>query len=312
MASESLRLPPCVPRRLTFAALALLAAFAPASLRAQSVDLLLAGDIADCERSGAAATADLLDTLPGRILALGDLAYPGGSARDFRKCFEPTWGRHKARIWPLPGNHDYGRARGADYHDYWGAVAGERGKGYYAFDYGAWRVIALNSNLQRDAQEPQRQWLAKELAATRARCILGAWHHPVFSTGVHGNSSQMLAEYRLLLAGGATAVVTAHDHNYERFAPIDAKGVYNFTDGMHNFVVGTGGGGLRQRPFRDPVTVLANPRPGEMQSKFFQASAYGVLRLRLAADSFAWEFLPTAGDKPLDKGEANCRRRPPG
>jgi acid phosphatase type 7 len=285
-------------------------ALVAAPARAQTVDLLLAGDIAECDLPGAAATAALLDDLPGRILALGDLAYPGGSARDFRKCYEPTWGRHKARTWPLPGNHDYGRARGADYHDYWGARAGERDKGYYAFDYGAWRIIMLNSNLGREARKEQQTWLARDLDATRARCVLAAWHHPLFSTGPHGYNSQMLPEYRLLEAGGASVVVAGHDHNYERFAPLNSKGDYSFADGLHNFVVGTGGGQLRQRPFRDPLSVIAKPRPGEMQSKFFQATTHGVLRLRLAAESFAWEFLPAPADTPLDTGEANCRRRP--
>ncbi len=277
---------------------------------AQPVDLLIAGDIAECGLPGAAMTADLLDKLPGRILAVGDLAYPGGSARDFRKCYDPTWGRHKDRTWPLPGNHDYGTARGADYYNYWGSRAGDGGKGYYGFDYGTWRVVTLNSMLNREAQEAQQRWLATELAATPARCILAAWHHPLFSTGVHGYNNKMLPEYRLLQAAGATVVLTAHDHDYERFAPLGPKGEYNFADGLHNFVVGTGGGELRQRPFRDPISVMTNPRPGELQSQFFQATTHGILRLRLAADSFEWEFLPAPAGPPLDSGQANCRRRP--
>lgn len=290
---------------------AALLACRPASPLAGTVDLLLAGDVAECDLPGAAQTAALLDNLEGRILALGDLAYPGGSARDFRKCFDPTWGRHRERIWPLPGNHDYGRTRGNYYHEYWGARAGEPDKGYYAFDYGAWRLIALNSNLRREAHAEQQRWLAKELDATRARCILAAWHHPVFSTGHHGYDPHMLPAYRLLQAAGVSIVVAAHDHDYERFAPIDSKGDYNFAEGIHNFVVGTGGGQLRQRPFRDPLSVVAKPRPGELQSQFFQSEVHGVLRLRLAADSFAWEFLPAPSGPPLDQGEAKCRRRTP-
>jgi hypothetical protein len=311
MASNPLQRRQRVIAPLVALAAAILVASGRAPSAAETVDLLLAGDIAECELPGAAETASLLDNLTGRILALGDLAYPGGSARDFRKCYEPTWGRHKDRTWPLPGNHDYGTARGADYYTYWGPRAGEREKGYYGFDYGSWRVIALNSNLRRETQKAQQQWLAAELDATRARCILAAWHHPIFSTGHHGYNNHMLPEYRLLHAAGATVVVTAHDHNYERFAPLDPKGEYSFANGLHNFVVGTGGGELRQRPFRDPLSVVASPRPGELQSQFFQAMNHGVLRLRLGEDGFAWEFLPAPSGPPLDQGEAKCRRRAP-
>ncbi len=56
----------------------------------------------------------LLDRLPETILTLGDLAYWKGSAKQFRRCYDPTWGRHKHRTWPAPGNHEYRSDRGAD------------------------------------------------------------------------------------------------------------------------------------------------------------------------------------------------------
>lgn len=55
---------------------------------------------------GAIGTARLLDRIPGTIFTAGDNAYDRGSARDFADCYGPTWGRHKARTRPAPGNHD--------------------------------------------------------------------------------------------------------------------------------------------------------------------------------------------------------------
>src|SRR5829696_9831810 len=64
-----------------------------------SVTILAAGDIGECG-FGAADTAQLLDRLPGRILALGDLAYMHGSTANFRDCYDPVWGRHLDRTRP--------------------------------------------------------------------------------------------------------------------------------------------------------------------------------------------------------------------
>lgn len=75
-----------------------------------------AGDIARCgsrELAGAFATGRLLDTIEGTIFTLGDHAYDFGSEKNFRECYEPTWGRHKARTRPTPGNHDYTTNKGA-------------------------------------------------------------------------------------------------------------------------------------------------------------------------------------------------------
>ena len=68
--------------------------------------LIAAGDIADCSSQGDESTAKLLDTMPGVIAALGDLAYEDGSASDFADCYDPSWGRHN-RTRPAPGNHEY-------------------------------------------------------------------------------------------------------------------------------------------------------------------------------------------------------------
>ena len=79
------------------------------------------GDIARCNDGGDEATAGLLGELDGTILTLGDHAYPDGSAEDFAECYDPTWGRYKARTRPAPGNHEYEvDPEAAAYFDYFG------------------------------------------------------------------------------------------------------------------------------------------------------------------------------------------------
>jgi len=64
--------------------------------------LLAAGDVASCSSPGDEATAALLDRLPGAVVTLGDNVYSGGSALQFANCYDPTWGRHRARTRPSP------------------------------------------------------------------------------------------------------------------------------------------------------------------------------------------------------------------
>src|SRR5439155_6143583 len=110
-------------------------------------------------------TANLLDDIPGTVFAAGDNAYPSGTSAQYANCYDPTWGRHKARTRSVPGNHDYSTAGAAGYFGYFGAAAGEPGKGYYSFDLGAWHIIALNSNIDMGAGSAQELWLRADLTA---------------------------------------------------------------------------------------------------------------------------------------------------
>ena len=55
----------------------------------------------------------------------GDNVYQNGTAGEFAVCYDPSWGRHKARTRPSPGNHDYNTSGAAGYYAYFGAAAGE-------------------------------------------------------------------------------------------------------------------------------------------------------------------------------------------
>ena len=89
--------------------------------------ILAAGDIADCNTPHEA-TADLLDSLEGVVLTLGDNAYESGTLQEFLDCYDPSWGRHLDRTRPVAGNHDYGTPAAAGYFDYFGSRAGNPGE----------------------------------------------------------------------------------------------------------------------------------------------------------------------------------------
>jgi acid phosphatase type 7 len=261
--------------------------------------LVAVGDIASCSSDGDEATAALLDGLPGTIATLGDHAYRNGTPREFAECYDPSWGRHRERTRPAPGNHDYETSGAAGYFNYFGAAAGEPGKGYYSFDLGTWHIIALNSNCSQvegcGEGSPQEQWLREDLAAHPATCTLAYWHHPLFSSGTeHGGDEAMRPVWQALYDAGADVVLAGHEHNYERFVPQDATGATDLERGIRQFVVGTGGKSLYR--FGEPLPA----------SEVRHADALGVLMLRLHATGYDWQFVPVAGAVVDDAGTWPC------
>ena len=251
------------------------------------------------------ATSDLLASPTGaEILALGDNQYEDGTVEAFQQAFDPSWGRFKSRIHPVAGNHEYQTAAAAGYFDYFNGAgnatgpAGERGKGYYSFDTGSWHVIALNSNCAEvggcNAGSPQEQWLRSDLAAHPNACTLAYWHHPLFSSGLHGNTPSMAALWQVLYDARADVVLTGHDHLYERFGPQNANGVPEPARGIREFVVGTGGSSHYN---------LQNVQPN---SAVRSSDTFGVLKLTLHDDGYDWEFVPEAGKTFADTGSARC------
>lgn len=259
------------------------------------------GDIAMAASSGDEATAQLLDTLAGPILTLGDSVYENGTASEFQQVFDPSWGRHKSRIRPVPGNHEYNTPEAAGYFGYFGAAAGDPGKGFYAYDLGPhWRVIAINSELEArfsggGLESLQLEWLEQELKASAGKHVLALWHHPRYSSGIHGDSPFMEPMWDLLVAHGAELVLAGHDHLYERFAPLNQDGQRDAARGLRSFVVGTGGAQLY------PITDGVGPN-----SEAHNDKTWGVLALRLYSNRYEWEFVPVAGQTYRDRGESAC------
>jgi hypothetical protein len=261
-----------------------------------SVTFVGAGDIA--EGGGEAdATATLLDAISGTVFTAGDNAYPDGTTSDYTNYYEPTWGRHKARTRPCPGNHDYHTSGASGYFSYYGANAGPAGQGYYSYDLGDWHIISLNSEIDASAGSAQEQWLRADLAASSKDCTLAYWHQPLFSSGdVHGSQDVCKPLWQALQDAGAEIVICGHDHEYERFAPQDANGVADPANGIREFVVGTGGAGLYSI-----TTPIAN-------SETHNANTFGVLKLTLGPGIYSWQFIPIAGQTYTDSGSGTCHK----
>jgi 3',5'-cyclic AMP phosphodiesterase CpdA len=265
--------------------------------------LIGAGDIALCGSTGDDSTAAIVDSVlkadsaakvEDAVAAIGDLAYQSGTQRDFKDCWGGSWGDSTRRImkWirPTPGNHEYVSAGAAPYFAYFGARAGDPTKGYYAYDLGEWRVIALNSEIPVNGRfsmqdkNAQEDWLRAEFKDHAKKCTVAYLHRSLFSSGYHGDQTAMHGLYAIMFAGGVDLVLAGHDHNYERFAPMNPATMLDTAHGMTQIVVGTGGAGLRG--FQTPLA---------RNSVYTIQGRHGVVKLTLGAGAWRSAFIDARG-----------------
>jgi Calcineurin-like phosphoesterase len=247
---------------------------------------------------GMVGTAKVLKAIrPDAVLTLGDHQYPSGSLPDFKASYADTWGAYRDITFPVPGNHEYETPDARGYFAYFGNRAGEPDKGYYSYDLGAWHLIALNSECHQIGgcgdSDPQARWLRQDLEAHQRQCALAYWHRPRFSSGPHGNHRDLDALWRILAAARADVVLAGHDHDYERFTPMNADGKAD-PKGVTQFVAGTGGRSHYQ--FRTPKPT----------SKIRITGRHGVLRLQLTEQGYAWQFTAAPTSQVLDSGNGQC------
>ena len=242
-------------------------------------------------------TAALLGDMTDPLIVTGDIAYPNGTAAELAACYDPSYGKYKAHTYPVPGNHDYNTTDAADYFAYFGSRVGTIAEPWYSVSIGDWHFVMVNSNCASvggcDTSSPQYIWLSNELATHTNQCVAAVWHHPRWSTGYHGNNTDVADMYALLVDRGVDLLLTGHDHNYERFTTINAGGV-EASNGVREFVVGTGGASLRDFATTSPLS----------QARY--KDSYGVLRLALSDTSYSWTFLPTGSTSFTDTGSDTC------
>ncbi len=254
------------------------------------------------------------DLLVGRdyaaVIPLGDTQYYDAALWKFQRSYDPSWGRLKAITRPVIGNHEYFWPKAAGYFDYFNGLgaftgpAGDRDKGYYSYDLGAWHVVALNSVCSQvggcGPGSPQAEWLERDLAANPRACTLAVWHHPRFVSGGPGwESTQHL--WRILYAQGVDVLLNGHKHHYERLAPIDPGGKRDPEYGITQIIVGTGGQHLtRIDGGRLPISEQLND------------DTFGILEMTLGAAGYSYRFVPTVEGGYSDAGAATCHGAPPG
>ncbi|MFJ8041350.1 discoidin domain-containing protein [Kitasatospora sp. NPDC096147] len=248
--------------------------------------VVAAGDIAaQCTASDSSCahpkTAKLAQQInPKFYITMGDNQYDDARLQDFKNYYDKTWGAFKSKTRPVPGNHETYDPAGSlsGYKSYFGSIAYPQGKSYYSYDEGNWHFLALDSNAFD--QSAQIDWLKADLAANSKKCIAAYFHHPLYSSGGHGNDPVSKPVWKILYGAKADVILNGHDHHYERFAPQDPEGKA-VADGIVEIVGGMGG---------------AEPYPIEQiqpNSEKRISGDYGVLKMDFTDSGYSWTYVGT-------------------
>ncbi|CUR54061.1 putative Alkaline phosphatase [metagenome] len=270
--------------------------------RVAAVRVAAAGDVAcrpgeeptrtTCRQPATARLIRRLDV--AKVLALGDLQYEDGSNAGFLRSYDASWGDFKDRTLPVPGNHEYKTSGARGYYRYFGDTTVPT-PGYSVVTVGAWKLYLLNSNCDEIDCVAERGWFDAAMAADPSECTAMVMHHPRYSSGLeHGSDASLAPFWKIAYAHHVDLALAGHDHDYERFAPMDAHRHVRARRGITSFVVGTGGKSLYHRGSRAAGT------------RYFRADKFGVLLLTLREGAFSWRFRTISGTA-RDAGSRACR-----
>jgi hypothetical protein len=253
------------------------------------VTVAVAGDVA-C-RPGALVTStacqqqavgDLIRANnPDKVIVPGDVQYERGELANY-PSYDAAFGSFKADTLAVPGNHDWLDAGAGGFGSYFDTSSPY----WFSTDLGAWHVVMLDSNCRKiggcGQKTPQGQWLKADLAADNHACTLAVWHHPKFNAGEHSGVSSMNWAWRALVSDGAELVFNGHDHNYQRWAPVD---------GLREFVIGTGGKSLYSGDLSEAEVGIGD--------------SFGAGFFTLTDAGYSFEF-KNLNEQVLDSGSGVC------
>jgi hypothetical protein len=221
---------------------------------------------------------------PDLIITVGDNNYPSGAAETiddrigqyYQEYIFPYVGRYgpgadQNRFFPTLGNHDWDTPGAQPYFDYFTLPGNER---YYDFVWGSVHFFALDA----DSREPdgvsristQAQWLQARLAASTSPWNIVYFHQAPYSSGTHGPVEWMRWPFE---EWGASAVLSGHDHVYERL----------LIGGIPYFVNGLGGG---------PIYSFLSRAEGS-QVRF--NDDYGAMLVTASEQQMTFEFYARSG-----------------
>lgn len=240
---------------------------------------------------------------PNLFLYLGDV-YENGRPMEFDNWYgKPgtagTYGQFYANSDPAIGNHEYVSSDISGYKWYWNNVPH-----YYSFNAGGWHFVSLDdipkffgTSTSNSNYQAETTWLKDDLRSNNLACTIAFFHEPRFNVGSEGSSSNAAGLWQILAANHVTMALNGHDHDYQRWVPLDGNGNPSPT-GVTEFVSGSGGHGLQQQVTKDSRLAASD------------FTHYGALRLSLGTSGASYEFVTTSG-ATADSGSLPCEGSAP-
>jgi hypothetical protein len=258
------------------------------------------GDGASGEANASKVTSLIASWNPNLFLYLGDV-YEKGTPTEFYNWYgaNQNFALFRAITDPTIGNHEYTADKNAaGYFDYWNNIPN-----YYSFNTGGWHFISLNANaingqVQTKPGTAQYDWLAQDLKANTAACTLVYWHQPLYNIGAEKAQTSMQDIWALLAQNKVDIVLNGHDHDYQRWVPLDGSGNPS-SNGVTEFVVGSSGHGIQ-------TFTKTDNRVAKAFDAKTKPEPFGALKLQLYATQATFSYINIAGTV-LDSGTITCK-----
>lgn len=215
------------------------------------------------------------------VLHLGDMVDESSSDLEWDRLVEAAR-KHRVRLMPVVGNHDVRRDYDDDgsirFRQYFPDLPGT----FYHFRHRGVNFLMLNSERSFAPGSEQAKFIDFHLQHNLGTAI-ACLHRPTFTTAERDRASMF--SRRVCLHGAlkdtdAIAVLSGHNHYYDRTKPLD---------GLTYVVSGGGGGALREEPDRCEYTAALHA--GEMH--------YGIASVY--DDRIAVEVVAFADGRRLDE-----------
>jgi hypothetical protein len=199
----------------------------------------------------------IVKTKPKSAFHTGDMVSQGLRQAEYNAFYENLKPLTDiCKFYPTIGNHE--RNRGL----YFVNFPELKNQSYYTAYVDSMVWIVLDSTIKISPGSPQYKWLIAKLDLNKDKPVIILTHHPVFSSGEHGDElglslflPALFANYPIL------AVFSGHDHTYER------------SQYGNQWYIVTGGGGA-------PLYKQASRN--DRSKKFFQVYNFCVLEYRNA------------------------------
>lgn len=241
---------------------------------------------------------------------------------DYQNYFGTTFGKYvnQGIFMQIRGNHDIqaagsytdyngtSHASGAAYWTYFGAnahAANINGQKLtdYSYDLGGWHIVGLDQ-LNGSINAATLNFLTTDLAShASTKCQLVYWHVPTYSSGsAHGDSTGLTPLNQAEYNAGVDIQLNGHDHDYQRFFPLNPSGQRDDAKGITTFIDGIGGQDGRS----GSKSSIAQAASAMYLDAFPGGEAIGVIQFTLHATSADYALYDANNSAILDQGTVNC------
>lgn len=201
------------------------------------------------------------------------------------------------------GNHD---AMNQTYGQYFGINShlDKKGLTNYSYNLGNWHIVGLDQ-VAESLNQDSLLFLKSDLEANKKyKCQIVYWHVPTYSSGeFHVDGLGLKPLNAVEFNAGVDIQINGHDHDYQRFYPINPNGIRDDKKGITTFIDGIGGESGRKGTKKS----VAQAASAVYLDSFLNKQTIGTIMFTLHKNSADYALYDANTGKILDQGNIKCK-----